>query len=33
MLFGLAITLHFGHVPQSFGLADPMDRLSAWRGR
>lgn len=32
MLFGLAITLYFGHVPQRLGLADPMDRLSAWRG-
>ncbi len=32
MFFGLMITLHFGRVPQILGLADPMDRLLAWRG-
>ena len=32
MLFGLVITLYFGHVPQMLGLADPVDRLFAWRG-
>lgn len=30
MLFGLAIALHFGRVPQIFGLADPIDRLFVW---
>ena len=32
MLFGLAITLYFGHVPQILGFADPLERLFAWRG-
>ena len=32
ILFGLVITLYFGHVPQILGFADSMDRLFVWRG-
>jgi CheY-like chemotaxis protein len=30
MLFGLVITMYFGHVPQTLGLADPLDGILAW---
>src|SRR5689334_8655807 len=32
MLFGLAIALHFGRLPQILGLTNPIDRLFVWRG-